>query len=208
MQAWVDHLIIAGPSLEAAVDHVRTTLGIDASPGGAHPGVGTRNALARLGPGVYLEIIGPDPEQPTPELPRWFGIDELRAPRLVTWSARTDDLEGARSAMLGAGVDPGPISGGGRRRPDGVHLTWRATDPRADRLGGVVPFLMDWGESEHPSDALSGGLELLGVRLYHPRPEAVRAVTAALSLPVDVVGRGVPGLESDVRAPHGVVTLR
>lgn len=208
MQAWIDHLILAGPSLDEALDHVRATLGIEPSPGGSHPGIGTRNALARLGPGIYLEIIGPDPDQPEPELPRWFGIDDRSRPELATWSARTDDLEGAHAAMLAAGVDPGPISKGGRRRPDGVALSWRASDPRADRLGGVVPFLMDWEESEHPSEGLDGGLELVRLRLFHPRPDAVRSVTRVLSLPVEVVGRDVPGLEADLLSPRGPVTLR
>ena len=109
--------------------------------------------------------------------------------------------------MLGAGVDPGPISRGGRRRPDGVVLSWSASDPRAERMDGVVPFLMDWEESEHPSEGLPGGLELLRVRLFHRRPDAVRAVTRALSLPVDVLGRQESGLEVDVRTPRGVITL-
>ncbi len=208
MQAWVDHLIIAGPSLDEAVEHVRSTLGIEPAAGGAHPGVGTRNALARLGPGIYLEIIGPDPDQAEPESPRWFGIDHLAGPKLATWSARTDDLDGARSAMLGAGVDPGAVSEGGRVRPDGVRLAWRATDPRADRLGGVLPFLMDWGESEHPSEGLPAGPTLLRLRLFHPRPEVVLPVTRALSLPVEVVARDASGVEADILCPAGVVTLR
>ena len=208
MQAWIDHLIIAGPSLEEAREHVRRLLGVEPSVGGVHPGVGTRNELVGLGPGVYLEVIGPDPQQPEPVLPRWFGVDTLTAPALVTWCPRTDDVDAARSAMLAAGVDPGATAAGGRERPDGVHLTWRATDPRADRLGGVLPFLMDWGESEHPSDALAGGIELVRLRLFHPRVDAVRAVARALSLPVEAARRDEPGLEADVLTPGGVVTLR
>ena len=209
MQTSIDHLIVAGPTLEAAVDHVREMLGVEPSPGGVHPGVGTRNALVGLGPGVYLEVIGPDPDQPEPALPRWFGIDGLAAPALVTWSARTEDIDAARSSMVRAGVDPGAISSGGRVRPDGTRLAWRVTDPRADRLAGVLPFLMDWGDSAHPSGGLADGLELLRLCLFHPRIETVRAVADALALPVELASREHPGIEADIRTPSGrVVTLR
>ena len=61
-----------------------------ATPGGQHPGLGTRNALIALGPSMYLEIVGPDPEQPKPLEPRWFCINDLAAPRLVAWAAKSE----------------------------------------------------------------------------------------------------------------------
>ena len=89
----VDHLVYATPDLQMGVDRVQKMLGVRAAAGGQHPGRGTRNALLSLGPGRYLEIIGPDPEQPKPAQPRPFGIDALKAPRLVTWAAKGTDLE-------------------------------------------------------------------------------------------------------------------
>src|SRR5688500_14980783 len=79
----VDHLVYASPELQTGVEKIEQILGVRATPGGQHPGRGTRNALLSLGPGVYLEIIGPDTEQPEPAQPRPFGIDELKEPRLV-----------------------------------------------------------------------------------------------------------------------------
>ena len=43
-------------------------------------GMGTTNFLIGLGAGAYLEIIGPDPDQPQPVGGRWFGIDRLTPP--------------------------------------------------------------------------------------------------------------------------------
>ena len=71
----VDHLVYATPDLAAGVERVERLLGVKAVPGGQHPGGGTRNALIRLGDETYLEIIGPDPDQPKPPRPRRFGID-------------------------------------------------------------------------------------------------------------------------------------
>jgi integrase len=47
--------------------------------------MGTANFLIGLGAGAYLEIIGPDPDQPQPVGGRWFGIDRLTAPRIAAF---------------------------------------------------------------------------------------------------------------------------
>jgi len=52
--------------------------GVRARAGGKHNGQGTHNALLGLGAQTYLEIIAPDPGQPTPSMPRPFGVDGLR----------------------------------------------------------------------------------------------------------------------------------
>src|SRR6267142_855367 len=91
--AQVDHLVYATPDLQLGVDTAEKLFGVRATPGGQHPGLGTRNALIALGPASYLEIIAPDPAQPAPEAPRPFGIDDLGAPRLATWAARASALE-------------------------------------------------------------------------------------------------------------------
>src|SRR5512134_2479132 len=89
--ARIDHLVYAVPDLNLGIGAVEKLLGIRATPGGQHLGRGTRNALIALGPALYLEIIGPDPQQPNPD-GGWSGIDGHTAPRLATWAANGTQL--------------------------------------------------------------------------------------------------------------------
>src|SRR4051812_43488329 len=90
--ARVDHLVYATPDLDTSIRDLERLLGVAASAGGQHLGRGTRNALIAIGERAYLEIIGPDADQPPPAGPRWFGVDALEQPRLVTWAAHGTDL--------------------------------------------------------------------------------------------------------------------
>lgn len=204
----VDHLVYATPDLQAGVDGIERLLGVRAAAGGQHPGRGTRNALLALGPSSYLEIIGPDPEQPKPEQPRPFGIDEITAPKLVTWAAKGSDLESLAKNARASGVRLGDVTPGSRRRADGVLLAWRYTDPRTVIAGGVVPFFIDWGQTPHPAATATGGASLVDLRAEHPDADTVQRSLRRLGLDLRVA-RGVsPALIATISGPRGRVELR
>jgi Glyoxalase-like domain len=194
----IDHLVYAVPDLALA-----DGLGIGLTPGGPHLGLGTRNLLAGLGGGAYLEVIGPDHDQPEPEGPRQFGIDDLTGPRLVAWAARVERIHDVVARAKAQGYDPGPVMPMSRRRPDGVLLEWQLTPP----LAGVQPFLIDWGETPHPAGSLGTGIELLSLTITHPAPDDVLRGLAVLGEQVPVQ-QGAAGLRAVLRTPDGEVVLR
>ena len=204
----VDHLVYATPDLQRGIDRIEQLLGLRATPGGQHPGRGTRNALVALGPSSYLEIIGPDPEQPTPAQPRPFGIDGLKEPRLVTWAAKGTNLDSLARDAVRNGVKLGEVIAGSRRRADGVLLTWRYTDPRTVVADGVVPFVIDWGETPHPATTATPGATLVDLRAEHPVPDRYR--TPSNSLDSKFAYRRGPraGLIATIDSPRGRVELR
>ena len=206
--ATVDHLVYATPELQAGIDRIESALGVRATPGGQHLGRGTRNALLSLGPGTYLEIIGPDPEQPTPAQPRPFGIDDLKEPRLVTWAAKGKELEHLASEAGRGGVKLGEVISGSRQRADGVMLFWRYTDPRTVVAGGIVPFFIDWGKTPHPASTATQGALLIGLRGEHPDSEQVQKTLNRLGLDLRVQPGPRATLVATVSAPRGRVELR
>ena len=206
--ARVDHLVYATPDLQRGIDTIEGQLGVKATPGGQHPGLGTRNALVALGPTSYLEIIGPDPDQPKPDGPRRFGIDDLKAPRIVRWVAKTSELEAVAVRAARSNVPLGGVIPGSRRRPDGVVLSWRYTNPNTVAADGLVPFFIDWGTSPHPALTAAPGASLVQLRAEHPDPEQVQRMLNRLGLDLRIIRGFPPAIIATIDSPHGRVELR
>jgi hypothetical protein len=204
----VDHLVYATTDLNRGVDEIEKLLGVRATPGGQHPGRGTRNALIALGPAIYLEIIAPDPEQPAPKTPRSFGIDELKKSRLVTWAANGHDLERLTIEAAQQGVSFGKVISGSRQRPDGVLLSWLYTDPATVVADGVVPFFIDWGQSPHPAQTAAKGASLIDLRAEHPDAQRVEHIMRQLGLDLPVRSSSTVALVAVIDGPSGRVELR
>jgi hypothetical protein len=204
----VDHLVYATPDLEASIEELKGILGVQAIPGGRHPAWRTRNALISLGEKTYLEIIGPDPEQPAPDEPRPFDIDRLQAPQLVTWAVHRADLRQVADEAKRHGVNLGVVLSGSRGRPDGVLLSWELTDPFQPRANGIVPFFIDWGETPHPAGSLTRCCSLVDLCAEHPEAEQVQVMLDSIGLCLRVAKGLVPALIACISVPGGTVELR
>jgi len=204
--AHLDHLVLATPELAATVADFARRTGVTPAPGGAHVGFGTRNHLVSLGGSSYLEIIGPDPEQSAPDGPRPFDVDELAFARTVTWAVGPPDLDAAVVAARAREYDPGPVRPMSRRRPDGTLLEWRLTDGDTAHPSGLVPFLIDWGATAHPTATGLPVTPLLRLSATAPDPDEIRPLLSAVGAEL-VVTEGPVGLSFTVDTPRGPVTF-
>ena len=204
----VDHLVYATPDLNRGVEEIEKLLGVRATAGGQHPGRGTRNALVALGPTTYLEILGPDPEQPPPQEPRAFGLDGLKESKLVAWFISGRDLERLRGEAVRKGVPLGEVKSGSRRRPDGVQLSWQFTDPSVLVADGIVPLFIDWGDSPHPARTAAKGATLVSLRAEHPDVQRVREMLRHLGVDLPVKRGQSAALIAVIEGPRGRVELR
>ncbi len=205
VEAAIDHLLYGAPDLETGIDAIERRLGVKPAPGGRHPAYGTRNALLSLGPTCYLEVIAPDPSLPTPDRGIGFGVEGMTEPRLVSWALRHPAIETAAGK-----IDLGAVEPGRRERADGTVLSWKLTDPYRERMGGVIPFLIDWGDTPHPASSAPSGGRLIGLRLEHPSPARVLECLDLLGADlagVDVVAAEQAGMTARIATPGGAVEL-
>lgn len=204
----LDHLVYAVPDLIAGIEKVQAMLGAMVSPGGGHERWGTRNALLGVGSRRYLEVVGPDPDAPGHATARPFGIDDLPGPRLATWCVAPPDLDKALESLRRVGYDPGPPIEMSRRTPGGTLLSWRmAMPPGALPAGGVLPFLIDWGTTPHPSESAPSNVTLTRLSAEHPNPRTVRRVLDMLGVDLPIRKRTRPGLIAEFETPNGRVEL-
>lgn len=195
----IDHLVIVAPDLETGARLVEHALGAAPLPGGGHPAMGTHNLLLGLG-SEYLEVIAIDPSAPSPDRPRWFGLDRRGAefdPSLAAWVVRSPDIAATLSAShvdLGKPVD---VSRG--------DLRWRISIPDAGDppLGGLAPAVIEWdGRAPALPDS---GIRLVSLTLAGPDAPALREVVEALRItaPVTVCEDLFPSLIAAFDTPAG-----
>jgi Glyoxalase-like domain len=202
----IDHLIYRVPDLAGAIADVEERVGVRAQDGGKHIGLGTHNALLALGPQTYLEIIAPDPGQPQPSAPRPFGLDEASRGRLAGWAIACQDIDAAAAAARSRGYDPGEVAPMQRADPAGEVLRWRLTLGAV--AGGLVPFLISWGDTEHPARSAPRGLILESFHLEHPDPASLAPLLNALGADAEIKLADAPALVARLNGPNGSVVLR
>lgn len=225
LSADFDHLVIAVPNLAESVEQCDEVLGVRPILGGAHPGLGTANALLGLkvpglGPGAltYLEILGPDPDQDPGLAAARLGA--ITAPTVQRWAIRPhdfDDLVAAAARTLGGEtddggaqvprIDLGEVHDMTRRTPDGGLLEWRLTRRTPLALGGIQPFLIDWKESPHPADQDLPVAELERLWALTPGVDRARSVLRFLDATLEVEAGATESLHATLKGPGGSWTL-
>jgi hypothetical protein len=214
----LDHIVIGAQSLPAGVAWVEQQLGVAPVAGGRHDAMGTHNALLRLGPRCYLEVIAIDPHAAPPQRPRWFSLDEppmqarlAQSPALITWVLRSASLATACARV----PDLGDILT--MRRGD---FHWKIAVPDTGSLpwGGVLPAAIEWepdssGAVLHPCDRLpASDCELVRLELAHPAAVLGTSGIVALFRELKIAGPvnlkpGPKTLEAVIRTSRGEITL-
>ncbi len=202
-----DHLILGVPDLQRSIEEFSERLGVVPMLGGRHESMGTHNAILPVRGGSYVELIAPDPTRPNPPLGIPWGLDKLDAPRLVTWAAATGDIDAAVERAQNAGFDPGTVVDMARATPEGQRLTWRLTIPRKLFADGLVPFLIDWGSTPHPSGTGEPLCSIEGFAAEHPDPESVQLMLRALGASLDVEQGSSARLRGSIIGPDGSIEL-
>ena len=199
----VDHIVFTCPTLEAGIEYVYERTGVRAAHAGSHPGVGTHNALLSLGDDCYLEIIAPDPNQPEPDQPRPFSLDDPRTHfRFNAFAVHPNpptSMLALVNDMVVRGLDPGPIHETSRRKPDGSMLSWQLTSLSV--AAGPRPWLIDWGATPSPASSSPEGCTLVNLRCYGPQAREMDGMLHLMGLqPLALAG--TQGFEPVVEFCH------
>eukprot|EP00526_Cylindrotheca_closterium_P017335 CAMPEP_0113651730 /NCGR_PEP_ID=MMETSP0017_2-20120614/27589_1 /TAXON_ID=2856 /ORGANISM="Cylindrotheca closterium" /LENGTH=316 /DNA_ID=CAMNT_0000564451 /DNA_START=180 /DNA_END=1130 /DNA_ORIENTATION=+ /assembly_acc=CAM_ASM_000147 len=202
----LDHIVLAAPDFQDAMKEFENMTGIKPSVVGSLRGLGTKSARVGLDNNAYIELIAPDPKNSGP-----IGAalaSQLEEGQLMPWhyAIRSSEVEAMKDDYVPneLGWQPDHISMFGAS-PDGTPKKWEMLYMYGHKIGGVVPFYIDWGHCDHPSATIPevGALKSLVVRApgghkVHDLLSSVDGVT---------VEEGDPMLEFSFGSPEGTITF-
>lgn len=202
-----DHFIYGGADLDAMRADFAGFTGVEPSVGGCHPGMGTRNALASLDGGVYLELLAPDPQQPQ-QANMGARVGAFARSQLFAYmlKAAGGELEAAQAVLERGGIASDLIDAS-RATPDGATLRWRLLVPRANPFGDHLPKFIDWLHTPHPSTSAARGCGFEAFELGHPRADELAALLRELGVPLPVHAADRPYQLLRIRTPRGARVL-
>ena len=203
-RAALDHLLLAGPNLDAATAALEARTGVRAAPAGSHEDLGAQSAIARLNDHAFLEIVGPHPALSHGAFAA--RLEHLKGPQLLMWAAHTENADGVVARATEAGYHA-VLTESRRTRPDGSVDRWRSVFVNGHGAGALVPFFVEYPTGEHPSRDAPAGLSLVGFRIEGPQAEALKVVLEALDVSVTVRHGPEERLVAELETPKGPLTL-
>ena len=201
----IDHLVWYGADLAESRRYFATYLDAEPLYGGAHPGEGTANAVLSLGPTTYLEILGRDVNQDAACLDA--EVASLDGQGLYHWAVGGVDLTALAARASAAGLTCGALVPGGRVKPDGTRLDWLCWGLSGHGFGALVPFFIDWRQSEHPARSTPRGGNLVGLEVHTPNPEGLSRIFSELGLSLPVIESAEPRVQARLGSTHGELLL-
>jgi hypothetical protein len=202
----IDHLIYTAPSLTQGMDMMEALLGVRPAVGGQHPHWGTHNALLSLG-NVYLEVLAPDSSLIIPKRGVWMTKYFEQGPQLSTWVLNTSNILELHHRAISSGISLGNIENGQREKPDGSLLQWQLTDPYALPHEGALPFLIDWGENQHPAESAPAAGQLVSLHIAHPAAKTISKKLKTLEIDLEVEPAKQFHLSAVIKTINGLITL-
>ncbi|MDB5524536.1 MAG: hypothetical protein JWM58_2299 [Rhizobium sp.] len=201
----IDHLVWYNADLSEGRRYFAERMDREPLYGGEHPGEGTANAVMALGASTYLEILGRDPGQTDAGLDP--EVAALRGSGLYHWAIGGMDLDLLAERARIAGLEYGPMAPGGRTKPDGKWLGWTCWGLRGHAFGSLIPFFIDWMESEHPALSAPLGGTLADFEIFSPKADDLRAIFEALGLDIKITQAPQAGVAAVIESGRGRVTL-
>jgi hypothetical protein len=212
MNEYLDHIIWGCSELDTGTRRFEALTGVRPRFGGAHAGGLTHNALVRIGPRCYLEILAPTGPASAAD-DEWARIAHAaQEPRLMTYCLRSAcPLSNLAALARDRGWKDAIVAGNGRRTPEGVDLRWQWLAPKVDGLGLAFPFFIDWLDSAHPAETLArdhaDGISLREFIVLHPEAPRLRRLLAELGVPIETRTAAQPAFQLVLDTPRGVISL-
>ena len=203
----IDHIVYTVQNLEQAIHDIEKQFGVMPVYGGKHQNQGTHNALLNLGNNCYLELLAPDPENKDIVPPRWMGVDLITQPKITRWAIKSNAIQKDINILKAINPRLAKTKTGSRQKQDGSILKWKLSLPQPSPEVEIIPFLIDWKDSQHPTIALPQHCELINLQATHPNPQKMLTQLKRLHSVIQVKQKNKIALIATIKTPSGLITL-
>lgn len=205
----IDHFVYTVFDLGTAINDFEKQLGVRPIFSGYHNTFGTKNALINLDNGIYLELLAADETNIAIQSPRWMGVDLLTKNQITRWALKSDNLEKDSAPLKKYNSEMGSIQGGSRNTASGSLLQWELIMPLPAPEVELVPFMVDWSNSEtHPHNELSNmNCELVELYATHPNPALFSEVFETLGFNFKIDRSEEISIKLRLNCPKGTIEI-
>ena len=206
----IDHIVIAGPELEALTAAFKA-LGFNVVGGGRHP-IGSYNNLIGMRDGAYIELLSFYEDSPQHY---WWDAVHSRGGGLIDFCMQTDDIRSDYAAFEAQGVEMSALVGLSRVRFDGYQLSWLNNEIYG-QYQGLIPFIIEDEtpreervpkENEHANGVIGIDTITLAARDIGPAKRIMSAVLGGKGQHIRDDSLGAAGIVYEV-GPHRLEYLR
>lgn len=199
----IDHIVLAAPDLEEAMQQFEKETGIGAVIAGSINGLGIKTARISFNDSSYIEIIAPDPKSAGPigQLLKSKGLTELTP---FHYAIRTSRCEELKDEVKEFKYVPDHITMFGGEK-DGTPRKWELLFLYGHKIGGTCPYFVNWSNSPHPCAKLPvvGKLKKFTVRA--PEDDPVHSLLEHVNVKGLNVEVGKTKLSFQFSSPEGTV---
>lgn len=199
----IDHIVLAAPDLEQAIEQFEKMTGIAAKIVGSINGLGIRCARISFNDSTYLEIIAPDTMQggPIGQLIKTKKIKELTPFHFAIRSSRAEAL---KTEVRQFGYIPDYISMFSGQK-DGIPCKWEMLYLYGHKMGGICPFFINWSNTQHPCATLPVVGKLKKFTMRAPKDDPVHQLLEHVGVKGFNIEEGTPKLSFQLSSPEGTI---
>ena len=138
-----------------------------------------------------------------------MGIDVLTENQITRWALKSEQLDTDSSILNAYNTKMGSISGGSRSTLKGSILKWQLVLPLPTPEVEIMPFMVDWSQTEtHPNHELPNmGCTLVELYGTHPDPDQFGETFEKLGLEFRIKKAGKIVLKAILKCPKGTIEI-
>lgn len=203
----IDHFVYVTNNLERTKASFENKTGATIYYGGRHLDKGTHNAIFRIGERSYFEILAPDPERRSDIQLSWLGTQNVSYSRISRWCIAPENYITGLNFMNSESKYHFHNIPGRRKKLDGSHLQWNLGLCEREADVDVFPFLIDWGESEHPAISLKNECKIQSLEIHHKCPDKINKITKEFQIDAEIIKSEDVKISILLKTPNGLIEI-